>query len=115
MANIVGKTMAYGAVAATLATAVSSSAFAVDPEFSGPPVYGDPYNAMLAATVPPSEALDVRFSGRLVYLDPYNATLAAGVLSSIRTVAVEDLSTSYAFAPDYQGPRLWEGPISFGK
>jgi hypothetical protein len=115
MANIVGKAMVCGVVAATLVAAMSPAAFAVDPEFSGPVVYGDPYNAMLAATVPPSEAVDVRFSGRLVYLDPYNATLAATVLSSIRTVAVEDLSTSYAFAPDFQGPRLWEGPTSFGK
>jgi hypothetical protein len=113
MANIVGKTMVWGALATTLAA--SSAAFAVDSEFSGPPVTSDPYNAMLAATAPPSVVVDVQFTGRLLYLDPYNATLAAAVVPSIRTVAVEDLLTSYAFAPDYQGPRLWEGPISFDK
>jgi hypothetical protein len=113
MANIVGKTMVWGALATTLAAL--SPAFAVDSEFSGPPVTSDPYNAMLAATVPPSVVVDVQFTGRLLYLDPYNATLAAVVVPSIRTVAVEDLLTSYAFVPDYQGPRLWEGPISFDK
>jgi hypothetical protein len=113
MANIVGKTMVFGALATTLAA--SSPALAVDSDFSGPPIAGDPYNAMLAATVPPSVVVDVQFTGRLLYLDPYNATLATAVAPSIRTVAVEDLLTSYAFAPDYQGPRLWEGPISFDK
>jgi hypothetical protein len=113
--NIIAKTLVCGALAATLAAAVPSSAVADYPELSGSPVTVDPFNEMLAAMVPPSVAVDVRFSGRLVYLDPYNATLAAAVLSSVRTVAVDDLYSSYAFAPGYGGPRLWEGPISLNK
>ena len=115
MANIVAKALISGALAATLAAAVPSSAVADYPAFSGPPVQVDPYNGMLAAAVPPSMTVDVRFSGRLVHLDPYNATLAAAVLSSVRTVALDDLYSSYAFAPGVGGPRLWEGPISFDK
>jgi hypothetical protein len=115
VANIVAKTLVSGALAATLAAAVPSSAGANYPEFSGPSVDLDPYNEMLATTVPPSVAVDVRFSGRLIYLDPYNATLAAAALSSVGTVAVDDLYNSYAFAPGYDGPRLWEGPISINK
>jgi hypothetical protein len=115
VANIVAKTLVCGALAATLAAAAPSSAVADYAEFSGPPVNVDPYNEMLAATMPPSMTVDVRFSGRLVRLDPYNATLAAAVLSSVRTVAVDDLYNSYAFAPGYDGPRLWENSIPFAK
>jgi hypothetical protein len=115
MANIVAKTLVSGALAAALAAAVPSSAVADHPQFSAPPIHVDPYNTMLAATVPPSVAVDVRFSGRMVYLDPYNATLAAAMLSSVRTVALDDLYSSYAFAPGSGGPRLWEGPVAFDK
>jgi len=115
VANIVAKTLACGALAAALAAAAPSSAVADYAEFSGPPVNVDPYNEMLAATMPSSVGVDFRFSGRLVHLDPYNATLAAAVLSSVRTVAVDDLYNSYAFAPGYDGPRLWENSIPFAK
>jgi hypothetical protein len=115
MANIVAKTLVSGALAAGLAAALPSSAMADHPQLSGAPINVDPYNTMLAATVPPSAAFDVRFSGRLIYLDPYNASLAAGILSSVRTVVLDGLYTSYAFAPGSGGPRLWEGPIPFGR
>jgi hypothetical protein len=114
MANIVAKTLVSGAFAAGLAAAVASSAMADHPQFSGPPIHVDPYNTLLAAAVPPSIAVDVRFTGRLLYLDAYNATLAA-IVSSVRTVALDDLYTSYAFEPSSAGPRLWEGATPFVK
>jgi hypothetical protein len=120
VANIVGKMVVSGALAATLAAALPSSAVAVYPQSSGPPVYVDPYNAMLGgATMPPSTqtvAVDATFSGPPVYVDPYNVILGgATVPSSAQTVAVDDQYNSDAFAPGYRAPRLWEGPISFDK
>jgi hypothetical protein len=119
VANIVGKTVVSGALAATLAALMPSSAVAVYPQFSGPPVYVDPYNAMLGGATPTSiqtVAVDATFSGPPVYVDPYNVILGgATVPSSAQTVAVDDLYNSYAFAPGYRAPRLWEGPISFDK
>jgi len=109
MANIVAKTLVSGALAAGLAAAAPSSAMADHPQFSGPAIHVDPYNTMLAAAVPPAAAIDVRFTGRLLYLDAYNATLAAAILSSVRTVGLDELYSSYAFAPGSGGPRLWEG------
>lgn len=107
MARMVGKIVLSGVAAATL-TLLSSGAFALDTEFSAAPVFADRYNAILAESVPPSEAMDVRFSGRLTLLDPYNATLLPAVLSSTATQAMEEFAASYAFAPDYPGPRVWE-------
>ena len=107
MANIVAKSLVCGGLAAILAAAVPSSALADYADFGGPPVTGDPYNEMLAATMP-AAGFDVRFSGGLMRLDPYNATLAAAVLPSLQSVTVEDLYASYAFAPEYDGPRVWE-------
>src|ERR1700730_10583470 len=108
VANIVAKMLVCGALAATLAAAAPSSAVADYAEFSGPPANVDPYNEMLAATKPPSITVDGGVSGRLLGLDRYNAPLSASVLLSVRTVAVDDLYNSYAFAPGYDCPRLWE-------
>jgi len=114
VANLVAKTLVCGGVAAMLAAAVPSLALAGYSEFGGPPVNGDRYNEILAATMPAMTA-DVRFSGRMLRLDPYNATLVAAVLSSVRTVAIEDLYQSYAFAPEYDGPRIWESSTPLEK
>src|SRR5262249_1150330 len=107
--------LACGGLAATLAGAVPSSVLADYADLSGPPVNGDPYNEALAATMPATMTVDVRFSGRLVRLDPYNATLMATALSSVQTVAVEDLYRSYAFAPDTDSPRVWESTTPLEK
>ena len=114
MANLVAKTLVCGGLAAMLTAAVPSLAVADYPEFGGPPVNGDPYNEILAATMPAMTA-DARFSGRMLRLDPYNATLAAAVFSSVRMVAVEDLYQSYAFTPEYDGPRVWESSTPLEK
>ncbi len=108
MASVIGKWIFCGAFAGAL-TLLSSGAFAGDPQFSGAPVQEDAYNAVLASLARMSETVDVRFSGRLAYLDPYNATLAAAGLPSTATAALAEFATSYAFASDYPGPRVWEG------
>jgi hypothetical protein len=112
VANLVAKTLVCGGVAAMLAAAVPSLAVADYAAFGGSPVNGDRYNEVLAASMPAMTA-DVRFSGRMLRLDPYNATLVAAVLSSVRTV--EDLYRSYAFAPGYDGPRVWESSTPLEK
>jgi hypothetical protein len=114
VANLVAKMLVCGGLAATLAGAVPSSVLADYADFSGPPVNGDPYNEMLAATTP-AMTVDMRFSGRLVRLDPYNATLMATGFSAVQTVAVEDLYRSYAFAPDNDSPRVWENTTPLQK
>ena len=114
MGNLIAKTLAGGALAIGLAAAGSSSA-AADMLLGGPAIEIDVYNSVLAATLPPSVAIDVRISGRLIHLDPYNASLAAAVAPSIRTIALDDLYASYAFAPSAAGARLWEGPVQFDK
>jgi hypothetical protein len=114
MVNMVAKMLVCGGLAATLAAAVPSSAMADYADFSGPAVASDAYNDMLAATTPMMTP-DLRFSGRLVRLDPYNATLAAAAVSMVQTVGVEDLYRSYAFAPDFEGPRVWESSTPLQK
>jgi len=114
VANLVAKMLVCGGLAATLAGAVPSSVLADYADFNGPPVNSDPYNEMLAATMP-DMTVDVRFSGRLVRLDPYNATLMATAFSAVQTVAVEDLYRSYAFAPDNDSPRVWENTTPLQK
>jgi hypothetical protein len=131
VANLIGKAVVGGAVAATLTAFAPASAQTVvtHPEFGGAPVRFDPYNASLAVVVVPSEtvcqlwhacveALDQidtvyqRFSGAPVYLDGYNETLTMVALSVAEAAAVADPRTSYALAPGYTGPRVWEGLIT---
>jgi hypothetical protein len=114
VANIVAKMLVCGGLAATLGAAVPFSAAADYVDFSGPPLTVDAYNEVLAATMP-AVPLDLRFSGRLVRLDPYNMTLVAAALSSVQTVVIEDLYQSYAFAPGFEGPRVWESSTPLAK
>lgn len=114
MRNLIARTLAGGALAIGLGAAVAPSATA-DMLSGSPAIEIDAYNTVLAATLPPSVAIDIRVSGRLIHLDPYNATLAAAVAPSIRTIALDDLYASYAFAPGAAGARQWEGPVRFDK
>jgi hypothetical protein len=111
---MVAKMLVCGGLAATLAAAAPFSAMAGHADFNGPPVVSDAYNDILAASIP-TMPLDLRFSGRLVRLDPYNATLAAAAVSLVQTVALEDLYKSYAFAPSFEGPRVWESSTPLQK
>jgi hypothetical protein len=72
----------------------------------------DPYNASLAAAGLSSAeiaAIEVHFSGPMIYVDPYNTLLSTDVPSSTETVAIDNPHASFAFAPGYLGPRVWEG------
>jgi hypothetical protein len=108
MAEISMKAVAWGAVTASLAL-TSSAALALEPQFAGAAVFADPYNVTLSATMLTSEGTDARFSGRPAALDPYNARLASMLLSTTSVPALQAFADSYAFAADYQGPRIWEG------
>ena len=130
MANMLGKAVVGGTVAATLAAFIPVSAQTVIayPQFGGAPVQLDPYNASVSAVTGPSEAdcrlwrscvdslvqIDTvyqRFSSPPVYVDGYNETLTSVALS-VAEAAVTDAKMSYALAPGYSGPRVWEGPIT---
>ena len=130
MANMLGKAVVGGAVAVTLAGFIPVSAQTVIayPQFGGAPVQLDPYNASVVAVTGPSEAdcrlwrscvgsldqIDTvyqRFSSPPVYIDGYNETLTT-VAMSVAEAAVTDAKMSYALAPGYSGPRVWEGPIT---
>jgi hypothetical protein len=114
--NIVRKIVVSGVLAAMLA--VSSWAEGFNSQFSGPLVEVDGYNAVLGAIAPfsgPTAPLNLRFSdlglefrGRAVDLDPYNLTL--GTVSAPRTV--DNPYESYAYAPGYARPLLWEIPAT---
>lgn len=130
MANMLGKAVVGGTVAATLAAfmPVSAQTVIAYPQFGGAPVQLDPYNASVSAVTGPSEAdcrlwrscvdslvqIDTvyqRFSSPPVYVDGYNETLTSVALS-VAEAAVTDAKMSYALAPGYSGPRVWEGPIT---
>jgi hypothetical protein len=114
--NIVRKIVVSGVLAAMLA--VSSWAEGFNSQISGPLVEVDGYNAVLGAIAPfsgPTAPLNLRFSdlglefrGRAVDLDPYNLTL--GTVSAPRTV--DNPYESYAYAPGYARPLLWEIPAT---
>jgi hypothetical protein len=130
VANLLGKAVVGGTVAATLAAfmPVSAQTVIAYPQFGGAPVQLDPYNASVSAVTGPSEAdcrlwrscveslvqIDTvyqRFSSPPVYVDGYNETLTSVALS-VAEAAVTDAKMSYALAPGYSGPRVWEGPIT---
>jgi hypothetical protein len=130
VANMLGKAVVGGTVAATLAAfmPVSAQTVIAYPQFGGAPVQLDPYNASVSAVTGPSEAdcrlwrscvgslvqIDTvyqRFSSPPVYVDGYNETLTSVALS-VAEAAVTDAKMSYALAPGYSGPRVWEGPIT---
>jgi hypothetical protein len=130
VANMLGKAVVGGAVAATLAGFIPVLAQTVIayPQFGGAPVQLDPYNASVSAVTGPSEAdcrlwrscvdslvqIDTvyqRFSSPPVYVDGYNETLTSVALS-VAEAAVTDAKMSYALAPGYSEPRVWEGPIT---
>jgi hypothetical protein len=127
---MLGKAVVGGTVAATLAAfmPVSAQTVIAYPQFGGAPVQLDPYNASVSAVTGPSEAdcrlwrscvdslvqIDTvyqRFSSPPVYVDGYNETLTSVALS-VAEAAVTDAKMSYALAPGYSGPRVWEGPIT---
>ena len=138
VANIIGKTVVGGVFAATLTAALPCSAqtTTVYLHFGAPAVAADPYNALIAAvsaglasgaftggSIDPYNAIlaavglssveiaaiEVRFSGPMIYVDPYNTLLSTAVPPSIQTVAIDNPYASFAFAPGYLGPRVWEG------
>jgi hypothetical protein len=137
VANIIGKTVVGGVFAATMTAAMPCSAqTTVYLHFGAPAVSADPYNTLLAATsagAAPTAfsgsfldpynaslaaaglssteiaAIEVRFSGPMIYVDPYNTLLSATVPPSTQTVAIDNPYASFAFAPGYLGPRVWEG------
>jgi hypothetical protein len=114
--KIVGKIVVTGVLAATLA--VPSWAEGFNSQFSGPLVEVDGYNAVLGAIAsfsgPPAPLnlrfsdLGVEFRGRPVELDAYN--LALGTASAPRSI--DNPYESYASAPGYADPRLWEIPTT---
>jgi hypothetical protein len=120
--NIIGKTLA-GAVFATWAAAVPSSAQNLSIQFSGSPILIDAYNETLAMAMPPSvESVllevrygdsNVQFSGEAVDLDPYNEALGSVSLSFVRTAVLDNPYSAFALMPGDGGPRLWEGLVSF--
>lgn len=130
MGHMLGKAAVGGAVAATLAafSPVSGQTIIAHPQFGGAPVQLDAYNASLAVVATPSETacqlwhacvaafetdtVYQRFNGPPVFVDAYNATLTTAALSVAEAAVVVDPKTSYALAPGYNGPRVWEGPIS---
>jgi hypothetical protein len=127
---MLGKAVAGGAVAVTLAGFMSVSAQTVIayPQFSSAPVQVDPYNASVAVVTQSSETdcrlwrscvgsleqIDTvyqRFSSPPVYIDAYNETLTTVALNVVDAAAT-DAKASYALAPGFGGPRVWEGPIT---
>lgn len=130
MGNMLGKAVVGGAVAVTLAgfMPVLAETVIAYPQFSGAPVRVDPYNASLAVVIAPSEAecrlwrscmgsldqIDTvyqRFSSPPVYIDAYNETLTTTAVNLV-DAALTDAKMSYALAPGFSGPRVWEGPIT---
>jgi hypothetical protein len=139
VATIIGKTVVGGVFAATLTAAMPCSAqTTVYIEFGAPAVSADSYNAVLSAASlalgPASNAfsgrsldpynaslaaaglssaeiaaIEVQFSGPMIYVDPYNTLLSTAVPLSSQTVAIETPYASFALAPGYLGPRVWEG------
>jgi hypothetical protein len=112
--KIVGKIVVTGVLAATLA--VPSWAEGFNSQFGGPLVEVDGYNAVLGAIAsfshPPLNLrfndLGVEFRGRPVEVDAYN--LALGTASAPRSL--DNPYESYASAPGYADPRLWEIPTT---
>jgi hypothetical protein len=115
VANILGKTILSGALAATLAAPAWAQIEPV-PVFTGEAVFVDPYNELLDQTMPKlgatafpmvdPVAVNVQFTPRLTDLDAYNATLAVladGVLRDVNALS------AYALVPGYRMLRVWEG------
>jgi hypothetical protein len=130
VANMLGKAVVSGTVAATLTgfMPVSAQTVMTSPQFTGAPVQVDPYNASVAAVGKSSEAecrlwrscvgsldqIDTvyqRFSSLPVYIDAYNETLTT-VAFNVLEAAVSDAMKSYALAPGFSGPRVWERPVT---
>ncbi len=130
MTNMLGKAVVGGAVAVTLAgfMPVSAQTVIAYPQFASAPVQVDPYNTSIALLTKPFEAdcrlwrscagsldqIDTvyqRFSSPPVYIDAYNETLTTVALSVVEAAAI-DPKMSYALAPGYSGPRVWEGPVT---
>jgi hypothetical protein len=123
VANILGKTILSGALAATLAAPAWAQIEPVLPVFSGEAVVVDPYNElldqmmprMLGATAFPmvqTIAVDVQFTPRLTDLDAYNATLAVLADGVLRDV---DVMSAFALVPGYRMLHVWEAPSADGK
>jgi len=119
VANLFGKTMLSGALAATLAVPAWAQIESALPAFNGEAVLTDPYNDLLdhmmpkhlgATAFPMAEtiAVDVQFTPRLTDLDAYNAVLAV-LTDGVRHKV--DAMSAYALVPGRM-LRVWEVPAS---